>query len=1261
MRTNSVPNESAAIASSHRQKKTWLTTVTVLAALVVFGTITALTMPASTMSVSDIATPETAAAEASEEQGNPVAVAEVTAADTTVAEVPMMVATPESAQNAVVEQAETETAALPAAAQVPEGYTVQRTVRDDQNGFAVTIYAPEGVIPEDATLSATLLSEEEEEYRKAEQALAEQTDLLPQTGKAEAALSADTDAQTGAATYGFAALDIHLEDAEGSEVEPDGNVFVSIEAIGLLPEEADPDSVTVQHHAEAVAADEETGGNAETGPVVTVETVADVADKTEGVVAVTQAEDTDQIASTLQPSEGAPATEVQAAFTVDGFSTFTITWNWQDGEATSSQTVTAYYVDEWGTEIKAGEAENISVDSGNWVELDTSKKEIEGYTLKGIYLNNYDGDAGGVAAQAISFLNSENGGTWQYRATKEGEAVPLEEAVKEIYFVYKIDEEHEDAPNQLETIDTVDSLSLGVHMYMFNYNNKAFSGAEYSGNHGVKQGLATSTVVEPTGGEGDEEVPYYNKFPNLTDDNRINVGDRKKSFSTFFDIQSNNALIDSSTAVNHLFSQEVYDQTGTFYYNGAENFATIVSKDSTEDTTDNIKNFKVYDALGAPEMQNQVHKDEPEGPNGEFFYQRGNFLPYNDLDPTEVLTHNFYDEYGALRNEENGSSKPIYGLKNEAGVALTPNAGAEYWFGMYMYASFYQPKDGQVEAADGTKSNMVFEFTGDDDMWVYIDGVLVLDLGGCHDALSGTINFATGEVRWQSQGTPGSYAFDQSDNLYNIFYKQGKVTPAGWDGTTTFADGTVHTIQMFYMERGRGASNLKLSFNLPTVPDGTLTVTKDVENYFEDQMQDVQYIMQLLDDTSNAPLVNELYHLHGSDTDLYTDDKGQFLLKHGETAVFEGIAGGSHVIVKEVGVQLPDGTAPTFKLEKYGISFVVTDANGLVTDVGEGQSENGAKVQVPSAGSAAVMVNNRATFTVPLVVQKTFSGTVDNTAPEGFEATFTLYEVAGTTETPIGDGVPYSDFVDGTYTFWLESGKTYKVVEDITTTGADGKPFSYTCTQVTVVENETTERPITYEPAEDPYGEVVINQDSDSNSVYKIEFKNVYIQWPDITITKIDGVSKVELQGAEFRVSKEIPVTGGKLSKVYYKYDETAESVDWVELQEGPTTLTSGKDGKFIIHNLEDGTYQLTETKAPAGYQKPTQDITFTVNEGKLTAVSSGNNNDDSFTVTNTTGAELPATGGEGTTLLTIGGLLMMAAAVGGGFVLRRRRERGAR
>lgn len=143
-------------------------------------------------------------------------------------------------------QSTLEAAALPEGAQIPDGYTEQYTVRDDANGYVVTVYAPEGVVPEGAELKAELLSENDDAYTAAAKALAVEVETESEDSTEEiSADSTSADNEAGEVSTGFAAMDIHFEDADGNEVEPNGDVYVVIDTVGLLPEDADPETVAV--------------------------------------------------------------------------------------------------------------------------------------------------------------------------------------------------------------------------------------------------------------------------------------------------------------------------------------------------------------------------------------------------------------------------------------------------------------------------------------------------------------------------------------------------------------------------------------------------------------------------------------------------------------------------------------------------------------------------------------------------------------------------------------------------------------------------------------------------------------------------------------------------------------------------------------------------------------------------------------------------------------------------------------------------------
>lgn len=244
------------------------------------------------------------------------------------------------------------------------------------------------------------------------------------------------------------------------------------------------------------------------------------------------------------------------------------------------------------------------------------------------------------------------------------------------------------------------------------------------------------------------------------------------------------------------------DENGYYYYNMRRNFAEY---DEDENK------FILYDAP-AVDRTDGIYDEG----TGEWTTRRsvGNFLPFNK----GAQVFDGVDENGKL------SSSPAISSHNEKS-----SIKMNHHLGMTMTVDFRQPDGGKVNmGADGLQP-MTFLFSGDDDVWIFVDDVLVLDLGGIHSEIYGVIDFSTGEVctgqSWKTNGFPhkidGTVDIDKMKNdamtkntLKAMFTAAGKHTEdTDWSGNT-FAGNTTHTVKMFYLERGNYDSSLAIRFNL---------------------------------------------------------------------------------------------------------------------------------------------------------------------------------------------------------------------------------------------------------------------------------------------------------------------------------------------------------------------------------------------------------------------------------------------------------------
>lgn len=268
--------------------------------------------------------------------------------------------------------------------------------------------------------------------------------------------------------------------------------------------------------------------------------------------------------------------------------------------------------------------------------------------------------------------------------------------------------------------------------------------------------------------------------------------------------------------------------------------------------------FDVYDKAG-------VYKDSVSDAN------RGQFFPFDSADK--------------VFEERNDRLSPI-------GITDGTNDKLNHHFGMSMTTEFVQPAGGKTT----DNNDMVFKFSGDDDVWVNIDGVLVGDLGGIHEKATLDINFATGVVRvGHIDGANGSPKYFPDTTIKAMFKAAGADTTNFRDNT--FRDSTKHTLSFFYLERGAGASNMSLKFNLTTLPSSE--VEKVDQN--GEAVQGAEFALYQSDANWNAqgePIAQGT-----------TDANGQLVLLKSDGSVLsfdnQHADGHDYFVLKETG--LPEG------------------------------------------------------------------------------------------------------------------------------------------------------------------------------------------------------------------------------------------------------------------------------------------------------------------------------------------------------------------
>lgn len=410
------------------------------------------------------------------------------------------------------------------------------------------------------------------------------------------------------------------------------------------------------------------------------------------------------------------------------------------------------------------------------------------------------------------------------------------------------------------------------------------------------------------------------------------------------------------------------------------------------------------------------------------------------------------------------TSSTIADIKESSDAATLGYTGVNHYYGMTIATSFIQPKGGKIN----NNQDMIFEFSGDDDVWVFIDDVLVLDLGGIHGKVSGTINFANGEVtRTDIKGSKAS-----GTTLKEAFDKAG--VNVELESTGGFADYSTHTIKFFYLERGNFDSNCMIKFNFPTIPKDSVAVAKEVtdeDGNGIDYADDIDFKFNIKVDGSNY--ANKEYALwkngeevvdeYGQPVTGTTDSDGNFTLKHSEMAVFSGISADSQYQVTELGAYLNgytvyiDGTVHEVNPDSTSGITVPSVQTDMLT-VGEDQSvvfrneiKNRATLNIKKQLATGEEATNKE-FQIKLKIQGVeYEGTYSVGAQSGFEANDGIIALkAGQTATitglPYGVCFEVEEMLDGVYqpTYGIDGSVTDIVIpsngdEDNTVTTASAQ------------------------------------------------------------------------------------------------------------------------------------------------------------------------------------------------------------------------------
>lgn len=576
----------------------------------------------------------------------------------------------------------------------------------------------------------------------------------------------------------------------------------------------------------------------------------------------------------------------------------------------------------------------------------------------------------------------------------------------------------------------------------------------------------------------------------------------------------------------------------------------------------------------------------------------GGYYEYDSQDnfaSYDAATNSFkvYDSPAVTYDGPAGKFNGMFFPFNSASQ-VNANTGAEsstlnHHFGLSMSTQFIQPAENGVAGMtdyNGSTRDMEFEFSGDDDVWVYIDDVLVGDLGGIHDLAKLNINFCTGDVKVN----------DKSVGTLKSLFEAAGVSTGNFSGDTFAAD-SQHTLKFYYLERGAAASNMHLKFNLVTQPvSGLLKIDQN-----GNPVQGAKFELYEADENykvSGDPIATgttdangQLYFTNVSDHSVISFDK-------------EADAGTTHFVLKEIGV--PDG---------YHSSVTSHDGTMHLEYVRSQQHEGGSSggtLQSPTDTQDGFTVNRRWLNGGHVASKETLTAPSDLGAADGSSA------IKPSTSKGTMFAVVYMKDDDGTWKALVgDAVNGYKTVGNGDLTGAieavrqqGGSTFALTTSgqyQVELNDLPGDARDYAYMMASDQMANAKYNvavyyttantlDGATEDNTVRVDTDNFTRQFAaKLLVTNVQNrlfVQKVDeggnpVDGATFSLysasSVETDAEGN------YRLKDSAEAIDSATTAARTFPYTLDGSACFPVDSankkpLENGTYYLAETAAPDGY-----------------------------------------------------------------------------